>query len=363
MISRIELQNFQSHVSLEFDLEPITCLVGDSDSGKSAVIRALRLLTFNQPSGTKFIKFGKKKTKVSVICDGKRITRIRGKRNLYKLDNQTFEAFGTGKVPTPIQGTLNLSEENFQFQLNPHFWVDDSPAKLAQNLNKIVALSSIDRASAKVISMIREKTQRIKLLEEEQDLLENEWREIKWTIPCEAEYATLEKMKGIGQKKSHRIASLASQLQSASSLQSTLDRLTGATSEGKELIASYRRYAKMAHTTQQIEKSITEYEKIKVIDPAMFSEFADFSTFKMKADAHAENVRWIELQLIKYKEHIEAIRQNVKSLKFYQKHKAKLRRCPTCGQKLKTDNPSHSHLRTYTLPSDRQSRDKRRVIG
>ena len=53
-IKLIELQNFQSHVKTI--IEPagpgfLTVITGPSDSGKTAIIRALKWLLYNQPQG------------------------------------------------------------------------------------------------------------------------------------------------------------------------------------------------------------------------------------------------------------------------------------------------------------------------
>ena len=60
-IKSIELQNFQSHVKTI--IEPagpgfLTVITGPSDSGKTAIIRALKWLLYNQPQGAEFTRTG-----------------------------------------------------------------------------------------------------------------------------------------------------------------------------------------------------------------------------------------------------------------------------------------------------------------
>lgn len=59
-IKSIEIENFQSHKYSKLDFsERLNVIVGPSDNGKSAIIRALKWVLFNEPKGTDFITFEK----------------------------------------------------------------------------------------------------------------------------------------------------------------------------------------------------------------------------------------------------------------------------------------------------------------
>ena len=59
MISRVCLQNFQSHEESELELSPgINVIVGSSNSGKSAIVRAMEGVRTNRPWGTSFVRRG-----------------------------------------------------------------------------------------------------------------------------------------------------------------------------------------------------------------------------------------------------------------------------------------------------------------
>ena len=53
MIKQLNIHNFQSHEdsSLNFT-EGVNVIIGASDSGKSAIIRALKFVVYNSPSGS-----------------------------------------------------------------------------------------------------------------------------------------------------------------------------------------------------------------------------------------------------------------------------------------------------------------------
>jgi predicted ATP-dependent endonuclease of OLD family len=77
---------------LEIEFDPnITTIVGDNEAGKTTVIRALRWITHNRPSGEGFHTIGKHKTRVKVFLDGRFATRTKSKtRNTYQLDDKSF---------------------------------------------------------------------------------------------------------------------------------------------------------------------------------------------------------------------------------------------------------------------------------
>jgi exonuclease SbcC len=70
MIDSLSIQNFQSHekTELEFD-EGINIIIGQSDSGKSAILRALNWVVNNKPNGEAFKSNWGGDTKVKIIIE------------------------------------------------------------------------------------------------------------------------------------------------------------------------------------------------------------------------------------------------------------------------------------------------------
>ena len=53
MITKIEIKNFQSHKDTMIDFDKgINSICGESDNGKTAIIRAIRWVIENRPLGT-----------------------------------------------------------------------------------------------------------------------------------------------------------------------------------------------------------------------------------------------------------------------------------------------------------------------
>ena len=148
-LEKIILKNFQSHNYTELDLSRgVNVIVGPSDSGKTAIMRAIRWNLFNEPSGVDFVREGESEVSVTVrFQDGIEITRLRGKsKNQYILrqpeeDEVIFEGFGT-HVPQEIRETTGIYKVmlddkkslplNFSDQLEGPFLLQETDAYKAQ---------------------------------------------------------------------------------------------------------------------------------------------------------------------------------------------------------------------------------------
>src|SRR5690554_5109154 len=105
MITSLEIQNFQSHKETLLEFEPgVNVIIGPSDSGKTAILRALYWLVWNRPLGDAFRSSWGGDTKVVLETKDGMVKRFKGKEDHYKLfydppfDPIEFKAFGT-QVP------------------------------------------------------------------------------------------------------------------------------------------------------------------------------------------------------------------------------------------------------------------------
>ena len=166
MIKSIHLLNFQNHRDTRLDFtEGVNAIVGFSDSGKTAVMRALNWVISNKPSGAEFQSHWGGETSVTIVLtDGQSIKRVRGKTaNEYWLGDQCFKAFGQD-VPQEIQSAFRLTDINQQSQMDSPFLLGDgwNSGEVAQYLNKVVRLDSIDRATSHVRKALLSAAQELK---------------------------------------------------------------------------------------------------------------------------------------------------------------------------------------------------------
>jgi len=152
MIRRVELKNFQSHKDTALDFSPgVNVILGPSDSGKSSILRAVYWCLMGKPSGTGFIRKGEKKTSVSVFMDAGYVKRERGMSGSPECEievagseKRVYKAMGTN-VPEEIRSVFGIDAGiNFQFQLDQHFLILQSPGEVARQINAITKLDMLD---------------------------------------------------------------------------------------------------------------------------------------------------------------------------------------------------------------------------
>jgi len=156
MISKLIIKNFQSHklTKLKFH-SGVNCIIGSSDVGKTAIIRALRWLMFNRPKGDAIRSYWGGETRVSMSTEAGKLDLVRDSTNYYVLNGQKLEAIGYD-VPEEVTSMLNVNEINLQNQHDRPFLLDTSPGAVAQFFNAVAHLDVIDRAISNVQKWIRE---------------------------------------------------------------------------------------------------------------------------------------------------------------------------------------------------------------
>ena len=185
-ITSIQLQNFQSHSNTTVNVAPsgqLTILTGPSDSGKTAILRGLRWLLYNEPQGADFIRVGCEFARVTVgFSDGSQVIRERRKsgRNQYitiqDKNRQVYEGFGTN-VPLEVQlitGVRPVTIGDMELNLNlseqldgPFLGKQVSAGARAKVLGKLAGTEEIDIAGKTLGTDLYRREQDKKRLEKE----------------------------------------------------------------------------------------------------------------------------------------------------------------------------------------------------
>lgn len=200
MINSLHIANFQSHKESDLQFAPgLNVILGQTDSGKTSILRALYWLFSNRPSGEAFRSTfaGKRETLAILDTDDWHIHRQRGKENMYLLRRagqamcEEYKALGK-TVPEEIVKALNLTDLNWQMQLDPPFLLSESPGEVARRLNDIVNLGKIDSSMASLSSSIRENNQQLKAEEEAVACQKEELEEFEYLEKMEEDVAAVE---------------------------------------------------------------------------------------------------------------------------------------------------------------------------
>lgn len=171
-IKKLIISNFQSHKYSELDFsQDLNVIVGPSDSGKTAIIRALKWVLYNEPSGDFFLREGENEVSVSVIfSDNTSLKRYRTRsKNGYQLINSDgvesiFEGIGTS-VPQEIIDKTGIAKMlldgdysnaiNLGEQLEGPFLLSEKNSTRANAIGRLVGVDLIDDALREVLKDLR----------------------------------------------------------------------------------------------------------------------------------------------------------------------------------------------------------------
>lgn len=202
------IENFQSHARTELDFVPgLNVLVGPSDSGKSAILRALRWVLFNTPRGTEFIREGAEQCRVVLTLEnGTEIERIRGRKkalNRYILrrtdgSEEVLEGLGVGPHPIIVEthGIHPFADQDAYVQvgtqLEPPFLLSESGSSKAKWIGRISGAHWIDQA-LKGVSKDRHQLQsELRHLQQQEDTLAEKLKPYENVPVLEEQMARLE---------------------------------------------------------------------------------------------------------------------------------------------------------------------------
>lgn len=215
MIEFIHIENFQAHKSLCIKLEQVTTLVGPTDAGKSSITRFLRWVLLNESAG-EITTWGEDHTFGEVSVDGVGVQRMKSKKeNSYRIgnDSQTpYDAVGKS-VPPDVATLLNVGDVNFQGQLDPHFWLSETPGEVSRQLNAVVDLSAMDDLASAMASDVLGWTNQVRMNKTALDNAKAKRAELKWTEEANEEFRRVEWDDAYAEQTRNRIDSLAKAVQ------------------------------------------------------------------------------------------------------------------------------------------------------
>ena len=225
-IKRLILENFQSHKYSEIDFAAgLNVIVGPSDTGKSAVIRALKWVLYNEPSGDFFIREGETNCSVTIhISDGTILQRYRTRsKNGYLLikndgEEMRFEGFGKD-VPEEITDITNIrkilldrdesSAINLGEQLEGPFLLSEKTSVRANAIGRLVGVNVIDDALADVLKDMKNLNSNRKNTEKRVENLKSEIKDYDYLEGLKIKLIRLNEIKLIIKEKNDILISLS----------------------------------------------------------------------------------------------------------------------------------------------------------
>lgn len=345
MIETITLKNFQSHKNSILELCPgVNVIVGNSDAGKSAIIRALYWLAFGKPAGTSIMRHNVvKPTMIEVTTQDGVLQKWRNEKiGYYVLNGETYKGFGSA-IPKPIFDFLNLGEINFMRQLDPLFLLSKSGGELAQYLNKLINLEIIDTSLTNIKQTANAEQRQITACEENIARLEKQLREFDFIPEFEEKVIQLEKLENKLAKLQKMKSQITGQLEVIKQKQNDLASLQWVKGIGKHLetleahadkINDIRnRIILVRNALCRIEKAKATFDTLKHVKPL---EGAILSLYELvgKTDKLNRRKKVLQNAVIHYRnaiqQHNTASADLDKAQAEFEQNKPKT--CPTCGQ-------------------------------
>lgn len=256
MIKSVELKNFQSHKKTKLTFDPgFNIIVGQSDHGKSAILRAIEWVRVNKPKGAGIIKNGEDdvSAKLSlllgstshIICR----TRTTKETGSYSVDDDSYSFMGSN-IPPEVDRILQLEDINIQLQLDGHYLILDSAGQAARHLNSITKLDALSNGLAEL------KKRKSHLSSDRNLILEKvEKCEAFNALKIKQRYFRLERLYNIIVKESalqNKISSLHS------SIIDNLDKID----ENKEKAIPLKRVSSIDSDLDSIKEKINKLEEI-----------------------------------------------------------------------------------------------------
>lgn len=349
MIDSLEIINFQSHENTLIQFHPgINAITGESDNGKTSLLRALYLARYNKPSIDSFISKwarndkGKQKDdlKIVVTKGNNKLTRGKGKElNGYDIDGKILEALGKSGLPQEVETFFNMTEVNIQQQMDTPFLIGQKPADIAKFLNTIVDMTEIDSYLSAVDSKKRANKKDITRVTSEVTDLEKELESYSVLAEVGTIVSKLDKVGNRKSKKKEVLRELTNsisnyqQLTSKSAVWDNIDKI-------EELLNKVTPIIKNKNDKQEIlsklSKSIRLYNEYKSVLSTV-PPIDKIETLLKKVTKIIEEKKELKRKLNSLKDSINSYEVNSRKVEKLDKKIIELKEelpttCPLCNQ-------------------------------
>jgi len=359
LIKSLLLQHFQSHRKTSLQFVPgVNSIIGSSNSGKTAILRALYWAVYNRPGGISYISHWNrdnkdkpiKSTLVRVTNDNNVIERRKGKLkgeekefNGYIVNENILEAIGQD-VPDEVSRLFNLDSVNIQKQMDAPFLLSESAGEVARFFNSTIRLDLIDRILSKAESKRREANKEKIRLENENIELTKEILTFDWLENAELLADRIEKIENVVEEKGHIYWQLQADIDDWVDMSKDI--------ENQEVILSAVPIVnKIVLVQELLEEKIDKCERLQNLSEQWLEQntiiegTADFSSIE-KIITSIDNLRKELYEKVQLKERLEESiesynisfmdkdRWTVSIIEYEKEFPA---RCPICNSQLKED--------------------------
>ena len=159
MIKSLHLRGLQSHTDSTVEFTPgVNVILGETNAGKTAIVRALQWIFQNRPLGVGLTQKGAKECVAEVKTDRGSASRVRRKGfNGYVVGGVEYKEIGSS-VPEELTKVVDLRDVNLQEQLQPHFLITQPAGQISKYISELLGFNVTD----KMISAVKSKSSSLK---------------------------------------------------------------------------------------------------------------------------------------------------------------------------------------------------------
>lgn len=266
-IKKIELHNFQSHeyTEMEFD-RGLNVILGNSDVGKTAILRAIKWALYNEPKGDYFIRQGEKEVSVKVtFSNGVVVERAKtpSKNSYFLVDSSgnemRFEGFGidvpkeitdaTNMYKVPLDNSNNKTILNIAEQLDGPFLLNEQVSLRASAIGRLIGVNYVDDALRNVVRDNKRTNQEIVELRKNKEDLKEQLDEFSYIRDYKEKYEKITKIR-------NKIKNLQDRLELSSKLKENLDKNKIELKETSNLVEKFKSLNKLEILIPNLENFI-----------------------------------------------------------------------------------------------------------
>jgi exonuclease SbcC len=358
MIDKVEITNFQSHLDTLLKFHPgINAIIGKSNHGKTAIIRALKWAIRNQPGGNGFVSHWAKSEKGNLV-DSTEVTVFKGKNSLTRFRNSTdngytinkkqFTALGKSGLPEEVVSFFGMNEINLQFQMDPPFLIGSTPEQVAKFLNEIIDLSDIGIYLSAAESKKRETNKEIKIVSQDIKEVEEDLQNFHGLEDLENLFERLQKITSMKARKAIEKEKLENLLLDHQKTTALLDKSKGlgdlikVHGKLKNIVLEKDKILKeQKHLGSQVEKMLKAQETLSRIPSIETLNLKKFKEFLQEKEGLVSRMDKLQRLEDFYREKITEAETTMAMIR---ELNSKIpERCPTCGSALKKGNHRGNH--------------------
>lgn len=278
MLTDIEISGFQGHKDSSISLGPkVNVIIGESDSGKSSIVRLLEWIFKNRPKGESFrnSSLGKKDLVSGSVAfdDGGWITRTKGgKTNQYEIESGVLKALRMD-VPGEVSEVSKIQDVNMQSQhpSEQYFMLTESPGQVAKQFNKVIGLTIMDDALISINGKVRTTKHKCDFTNESIKTHKKQIEDLDWTQQATLSLEYLEKEKKVIDHKIKKSDALLDIVEEYDDMAKKYAKLKGLTQARKDLIVLFDQAGAIDQDQSVVDNLLNNVEALKMLDKKLVS--------------------------------------------------------------------------------------------